>query len=311
MAARTDRRTEATSNAASLAAAAAAAAADAAAAAAAVAGMPPPPPAAAPSAAPLPSLPAESETGWWDAIVDADRVLAACSHASVAPARIHDSLADGSVVFECSEATFQEMGVPAALISLAARRFCEIARTLRCATFANLRRAGETHGGGRTWIVLTAEHVARLGTGGHEFGAPRLDASIAQRTRGARIDKDVQLLDSPGIIPASHVEQCAAYHLAICDDIGNAAYDTQGVAAALFERLSRVAAERPAYARAAAEKLHDRWGVPLEGLNGEEYLCALADARFTGNVDRAAGQLLKDYRSGALGRACLELPPEL
>lgn len=133
-------------------------------------------------------------------------------------------------------------------------------------------------------------------------------------TRGfswIRIDKDVQLLDSPGIIPASHVEQCAAYHLAICDDIGNAAYDTQGVAAALFERLSRVAAERPAYARAAAEKLHERWGVPLEGLSGEEYLCALADARFTGNVDRAAGQLLKDYRSGALGRACLELPPQL
>ena len=59
-------------------------------------------------------------------------------------------------------------------------------------------------------------------------------------TRGftwVRIDPKVQLLDSPGIIPAKSVEQSAAYHLAMCDDIGNAAYDTQGVAAALIERL--------------------------------------------------------------------------
>ena len=104
------------------------------------------------------------------------------------------------------------------------------------------------------------------------------------------------------------MEQAAAYHLAICDDIGNAAYDTQGVAAALFERLCLVAAARPAYARAAAETLRVRWGVPLEHTSGEEYLQALADHRFTGDVDRAAMQLLKDFRSGLLGRACLELP---
>ena len=130
-------------------------------------------------------------------------------------------------------------------------------------------------------------------------------------TRGfswVRIDKDIQLLDSPGIIPASHVEQADAYHLAICDDIGNAAYDTQGVAAALFERLNTVAAARPAYARAAVETLRERWGVPIESASGEEYLDALADHRFTGDVDRAATQLLKDFRSGALGRACIEVP---
>ncbi len=70
-------------------------------------------------------------------------------------------------------------------------------------------------------------------------------------TRGftwVRIDPQVQLLDSPGIIPARQVDQEAAYHLAMCDDIGNAAYDTQGVAAALLERIVLVATHRPAYA---------------------------------------------------------------
>lgn len=91
-------------------------------------------------------------------------------------------------------------------------------------------------------------------------------------TRGfswIRIDKDVQLLDSPGIIPAKQesleahqsslssvicplvwqVSQSAAYRLAMCDDIGSAAYDKQGVAAALFERLVRVEGEHASFAR--------------------------------------------------------------
>jgi len=128
-------------------------------------------------------------------------------------------------------------------------------------------------------------------------------------TRGftwVRIDKKVQLLDSPGIIPAKAVEQSAAYHLAMCNDIGSAAYEPRGVAAALIERLVLVSAHRPAFAR--LETLVDRWGVPLEGSCGEDYLDALADARFTGDVERAATTLLKDFRSGLLGPLCLEYP---
>ena len=128
-------------------------------------------------------------------------------------------------------------------------------------------------------------------------------------TRGfswVRIDEHVQLLDSPGIIPAKQVSQRAAYHLAMCDDIGSAAYDTRGVAAALLETLLHVSAAAPAYAR--LDRLQERWGVALDVDCGETYLQALADVRFTGDVQRAASTLLKDFRSGALGRICLEPP---
>ena len=132
-------------------------------------------------------------------------------------------------------------------------------------------------------------------------------------TRGftwVRIDKEVQLLDSPGIIPAKQVEQSAAYHLAMCDDIGNAAYDNQGVAAALLERLLFVAHHRPAFAR--LETLRERWGVAPEDCDsGETYLRNLAEARFTGDVQRAATTLLKDFRSGLMGPICIEYPAEL
>jgi ribosome biogenesis GTP-binding protein YlqF len=128
-------------------------------------------------------------------------------------------------------------------------------------------------------------------------------------TRGftwVRIDPQIQLLDSPGIIPAKQVDQAAAYHLAMCDDIGNAAYDTRGVAAALFERMVLVSQHRPNYAR--LDTLRDRWGVPLECTSGEIYLERLADSRFTGDVERAATTLLKDFRSGHLGPLCIEWP---
>jgi len=128
-------------------------------------------------------------------------------------------------------------------------------------------------------------------------------------TRGftwIRIDRDVQLLDSPGIIPAKQVSQAAAYRLAMCDDIGSAAYDKQGVAAALYERLLHVEGENPSFAR--LDILRERWGVPLDQPNGEVYLERLAESRFTGDVDRAATTLLKDFRSGLIGPICLEIP---
>ena len=130
-------------------------------------------------------------------------------------------------------------------------------------------------------------------------------------TRGfqwVRIDSQVQLLDSPGIIPAKSVEQAAAYHLAMCDDIGNAAYDTRSVAAALYERLVLVGAHKPQFVR--LDTLRERWGVPLEQASGEEYLDALADSRFTGDVERAATTLLKDFRNGLIGPQCIEFPDE-
>ena len=128
-------------------------------------------------------------------------------------------------------------------------------------------------------------------------------------TRGfswIRIDPQVQLLDSPGIIPAKQVAQSEAYMLAMCDDIGNAAYDTQSVAAALFERLVLVSRHKPSFAR--LETLHERWGVPLECESGEVYLKRLAEERFTGDVQRASTTLLKDFRSGLLGPLCIEFP---
>jgi len=49
---------------------------------------------------------------------------------------------------------------------------------------------------------------------------------------------------------------------------------------------------------------------PQDCASGEDYLEALADARFSGDVQRAASTLLKDFRSGLIGRLCIEFPAQ-
>jgi len=94
-------------------------------------------------------------------------------------------------------------------------------------------------------------------------------------------------------------DQEAALKLAICDDIGEAAYDNQRVAAALVDRL-----------QAAAACLEKRYSLPLGELTGESYVEALARERYQDDRERAARTLLNDFRKGTLGPICLEWPPQ-
>lgn len=60
--------------------------------------------------------------------------------------------------------------------------------------------------------------------------------------RWVRFGSDLELLDSPGIIPMRMSDQSAAIKLAICDDIGEKSYDFTDVAGVLVQMLSRLPA---------------------------------------------------------------------
>lgn len=84
-------------------------------------------------------------------------------------------------------------------------------------------------------------------------------------------------------VPRSQVSQRVAYHLAMCDDIGSAAYDARSVAAALVETLALVERERPSYVRLG--KMRERWGInPEDCTGGEDYINQLAEARTHGRA---------------------------
>jgi ribosome biogenesis GTPase A len=46
-------------------------------------------------------------------------------------------------------------------------------------------------------------------------------------------------------------------------------------------------------------------------VTGEEYIHELANSRYQGETERAALQLLNDFRKGLMGAIPLELPPNV
>lgn len=125
-------------------------------------------------------------------------------------------------------------------------------------------------------------------------------AGVTRQLRWVRISDEIELLDAPGIIPWKLDDQESAIKLAICDDIGEASYDNQRVAAALVDLLKQLD---------ATGALQSRYELdPADG-TGEDYLQSLANLRHKGDMERTARQLLNDFRTGLLGAIALELPP--
>ena len=126
-------------------------------------------------------------------------------------------------------------------------------------------------------------------------------AGVTRQLRWVRISDQIELLDAPGVLPSKLTDQEAALKLAMCDDIGEAAYDNQRVTAALFELMKELQVEAI---------LQKRYELAIADLTGESYLHTLAKQRHRGDVERTAREILNDFRVGQLGKIALEYPPD-
>lgn len=130
--------------------------------------------------------------------------------------------------------------------------------------------------------------------------APR--PGVTRELRWVRFGKDLELLDSPGILPMRISDQTAAIKLAICDDIGERSYDVTDVAAILVQMLTRLPA-------VGSESLRKRYRIDADGYCGKIFLEKLALQLFNGDVSQAAFRTLTDFRKGKFGWIALEKPP--
>ncbi|MEM9136760.1 MAG: ribosome biogenesis GTPase YlqF [Cyanobacteria bacterium P01_F01_bin.42] len=132
---------------------------------------------------------------------------------------------------------------------------------------------------------------------------------VTRQLRWIRVSKEIELLDAPGVLPAKLEDQEAAYRLAMCDDIGQAAYENQLVAAQLIEKIQHVEEYCdviPDYVPEGAIQL--RYELSPEPYQGDEYITALAAMKYQGDVERTAHKILTDFRKGNLGAIALEIP---
>jgi ribosome biogenesis GTPase A len=126
-------------------------------------------------------------------------------------------------------------------------------------------------------------------------------------TRGnqwIRLNKQVELLDTPGILWPKFEDQSVGLRLALLGSIKDDILNTTELAAELIRFLQK---EVPGC-------LTRRYGISSEDGESAEVLTRIAEARncrLKGNeldLDRAAALLLDDFRSSRLGRITLELP---
>jgi ribosome biogenesis GTPase A len=129
---------------------------------------------------------------------------------------------------------------------------------------------------------------------------------VTRQLRWVRISDQLQLLDAPGVIPARLDDQSAGVKLAICDDIGEASYDNQLIAGVFVDILNQLQETQPHFL--PHHPLLTRYDLDSIIHTGEAYLHALAEHRYKGDVERAARQMITDFRKGHLGSIPLELP---
>ena len=132
---------------------------------------------------------------------------------------------------------------------------------------------------------------------------------VTRQLRWVRISEQLELLDAPGVIPARLEDQTAAVKLAICDDIGEASYNNQTIAAVFVDIINKLQETSPNLL--PPHPLLSRYEIDSIIYTGEEYLHVLAEHRYTGDVERAARHIITDFRKGLLGKIPLELPPDL
>ena len=136
-------------------------------------------------------------------------------------------------------------------------------------------------------------------------------AGVTRSLRWVRLGQDLDLLDAPGVLPPRLDNQRAALLLALCDDIGQAAYDGEAVALAFVVLLAGL--EQRQIAGVPAGLLEGRYGLPVPSLAGagpdaNGWLEAAAARHTSGDTARMAQRLLDDFRRGQLGALALELP---
>ena len=116
------------------------------------------------------------------------------------------------------------------------------------------------------------------------------------------------MLDAPGVIPPHLENQKSALNLALCDDIGEAAYEIESVAIEFIKIIFKLKEDKNA--NISLSKISDRYGVDiLKNFDSpHEWIDLVALKHTSGDKRRMAHKLLEDYRNQMLGKIALEVP---
>ena len=135
-------------------------------------------------------------------------------------------------------------------------------------------------------------------------------AGVTRSLRWIRLNNGIDLLDAPGIIPPDLDNQKSALNLAICDDIGEAAYDLDSVAREFLSIIFKL--HKNPISNISLEHISKRYSIDFDQSfkDPDQWIKLASEKHTSGNERRMANRLLEDFRTQMLGKICLEVPNE-
>ena len=121
-------------------------------------------------------------------------------------------------------------------------------------------------------------------------------AGVTRQQQWVRINKDIDLLDTPGIIPMRQDDQEAATKLAFVNSVSEHAYDNEIVAQKLLDIL----------AKKYDEQLKEYYNVDELNLEKIAYSRNWIISETRADIDRTSNSILKYFRDGKLGKFILD-----
>ena len=133
-------------------------------------------------------------------------------------------------------------------------------------------------------------------------------AGVTRNLRWIRINNGIDLLDAPGIIPPDLEDQRSALNLAICDDIGEAAYDLDSVAKEFLKIILDL--HNNPITNISLTKISKRYDMEVNQIfeDPHKWIKIASEKHTSGNERRMANRILEDFRTQMLGNICLEVP---
>ncbi|MBR3890015.1 ribosome biogenesis GTPase YlqF [bacterium] len=131
-------------------------------------------------------------------------------------------------------------------------------------------------------------------------------AGVTRQQQWVRINPNIDLLDTPGIIPMKQDDQNRAMKLAFVNSVSENAYSSEIVAKALLNIVS----QNERY----TNKFKEHYNIPQEKELNIENIAISRNWIVSGgepDVDRTSQNMLRDFRDGKIGKFILDYPEEI